>query len=88
MITRELLLANEFDFRVYDGSKFPNGEYTKRVSGSANIIRIGYSDLFKWDYDIHNFDKLIHFKADRQDNIRIDTLQKLLDLAEVELKLI
>lgn len=88
MITRELLLANGFDFRVYDGSKFPNGEYTKRVSGNANIIRIGYNAFFKWNYEISNYNKLIYFKAYNQDNISIKTLQKLLDLAEVKLKLI
>ena len=87
MITREFLLANGFDFRVWDGSRFPDGEYTKRI-GRKSIIRIGYSDLFKWSYDIRNFEQHIAFCADRQDNISIDTLQKLLELAEVELKLI
>ncbi len=87
MVTREFLLVNGFDFRVWDGSKFPDGEYTKHIGRKA-IIRIGYSGLFKWSYDIRNFEQHIAFCADRQDNISIDTLQKLLELAEVELKLI
>ena len=87
MVTREILLANGFDFRVWDGSKFPDGEYTKHISRKG-VIRIGYSDVFKWSYDIRNFEQHIAFCADKQDNISIDTLQKLLELADVELKLI
>lgn len=87
MVTREFLLANGFDFRVWDGSKFPDGEYTKHI-GKKAIIRIGYSCLFKWSYDIRNFEQHVAFCADNQDNISIDTLQKLLELAEVKFKLI
>lgn len=84
MVTREFLLANGFEFRIWDGSKFPNGEYTKRIGRKA-IIYIGYSSLFKWSYDIRNFEQYIAFRADRQDNINIRTLQKLLELADINL---
>ena len=87
MVTREFLLANGFNFRIWDGSEFPDGEYTKRI-GRKNIIRIGYSGWLKWSYDIRNFEQHITFCADRQDYISIGTLQRLLELAEVELKLI
>ena len=86
MITREFLLNNGFEFRVWDGSKSPNGEYTKRVGG-IKIIRIGYSDLFDWDFEILNADERVEFKARQQQIISIDYLQKLLDLAKIDFKL-
>lgn len=86
MVTREFLLNNGFEFRVWDGTKSPNGEYTKRVGG-RKIIRIGYSDLFDWDFEILNSDERVEFKAIQQQTISIDYLQKLLDLAKIELKL-
>ena len=87
MVTREFLLANGFNFRIWDGSKFPEGEYTKFI-GYSKCIRIGYSDLFKWSYDITNHESHVTIHVNRRDSISIDTLRKALELAEVELKLI
>lgn len=87
MVTREFLLANGFDFRIWDNSKFPEGEYTKFI-GYSKCIRIGYCKLFKWTYDVSNYETHITIHADRQDNISIDTLRKALELTKIELKLI
>ena len=86
MVTREFLLDNGFDFRIWDGSKFPDGEYTKRLGNTS--VRIGYSDLYKWSYDISNYDKHTTFHADRQESISVKTLQTLIDLADINIKLI
>ena len=86
MVTREFLLANGFDFRIWFGSQMPEGEYTLR--GKGWIIRIGWSRMFAWDWDISNYDEHIYIKADRQDNISIEQLSKILDVAKIELKLI
>lgn len=87
MVTREFLLANGFQFRVWDGSKFPQGEYTKYI-GYSKCIRIGYCNFFKWTYDVSNYETHITIHADRQDSISIDTLRKALELTKIELKLI
>lgn len=94
MITREILLGNGFDFRSCDeDSIYPvlsnlliEGEYTKRI-GSYKFITIGYSKLYKWNFEIINIDSHIRFTGDCQDAISIDSLQKMLDLAGIELKL-
>jgi hypothetical protein len=86
MVTREFLLDNGFYFRIWDGSKFPDGEYTKRLSNTS--VRIGYSDLYKWSYEISNYYKHITFHADRQESISVKTLQTLIDLADIKIKLI
>ena len=79
-------MHNDFKFRVWDGSKMPEGEYTLR--GDGWIIRIGWSRMFAWDLSISNFDELIHVSADRQDNLGIEQLRKMLEVAKIELKLI
>lgn len=93
MITREFLLHNGFEFRVWEGSDFenevhwtPEGEYTKRIDGNK-FITIGYSKLFKWNYEITNCKSHILISADCQDVIYIDRLQTLIDSAEIELTL-
>lgn len=83
MITREWLLNSGFEYRTYDGSREPEGEYTLR--GKGWIIRIGWSRMFAWDFNISNHDELLYFKADRQDNISIDYFYKLLELAKIEI---
>ena len=91
MISRELLLYNGFDFRVWEKSNFqnenhgtPEGEYTKRIDGNK-FITIGYNKLYKWNYEIRNCESHILISADCQDVIYIDRLQNLIDLAEIEL---
>ena len=94
MVTREILLSNEFEFRTWDEdstypglvTSSPEGEYTKRIDGDK-IITIGYSKLFKWNFEIMNIESHIRFTGDCQDSISIDSLQKMLDLAGVGLKL-
>lgn len=86
MVTREFLLANGFDFRIWYGSQMPEGEYTLR--GKEWIIRIGWSKTFAWDLEINNYDEHIYIKADKQDNISIKQLHKILDVAKIKLKLI
>lgn len=94
MVSREILLSNGFDFRLWDEDSTypglvnwsPEGEYTKRIDGDK-IITIGYSKLFKWSFEIMNIGLHIRFTGDCQDAIRIDSLQKMLDLACIELKL-
>lgn len=91
MISREVLLHNGFDFRIWDDSNFqneehwtPEGEYTKRIDGNK-FITIGYSKLYKWNYEIRNCKSHILISADCQDVIYIDRLQNLIDLAEIDL---
>lgn len=86
MVTREFLLANGFDFRIWYGSKMPEGEY--KLQGEGWIIRIGWSRIFAWSLDVSNYDEQIYIKADSQDNISIEQLRKILDIAKIELKLI
>lgn len=94
MVTREILLSNEFEFRSCDGDNtYPGlvnwsseGEYTKRIDGDKIII-IGYSKLYKWNFEIMNIGSHIRFTGDCQDAISIDSLQKMLDLAGIDLKL-
>ena len=99
MITREFLLGNGFDFEVeFDLSLWedsnsqneekltPEGEYIKRIDGNK-FITIGYSELYKWNFEIINIESHIIFTGDCQDAISIDSLQKMLDLAGIELKL-
>lgn len=94
MVTRDILLSNEFDFRTWDEDSTypglvnwsPEGEYTKRIEGDK-IITIGYSKLFKWNFEIINIGSHIRFTGDCQEAISIDSLQKMLDLAGIELKL-
>ncbi len=89
MISREVLLHNGFDFRVWEDSTFqnePEGEYTKRIDGNK-FITIGYSKLYKWNYEIRNCESHILISADCQDVIYIDRLQNLIDSAEIELTL-
>lgn len=94
MVSREILLSNGFDFRLWDEDSTypglvnwsPEGEYTKRIDGDK-IITIGYSKLFKWSFEIMNIGLHIRFTGDCQDAISIDSLQKMLDLACIELKL-
>lgn len=94
MITREILLGNGFVFRscdediTYSGlvNLSPEGEYTKRIDGNK-FITIGYSKLYKWNFEIINIESHIRFTGDCQDAINIDSLQKMLDLAGIELKL-
>lgn len=90
MVTKEFLLSNGFEFRswednVYTGVESQEGEYTLRNSNV--IIRIGYSDLYKWNYEILNMDSHIRFNADCQDSISISDLQKLFILAKVKINL-
>lgn len=91
MISREFLLHNGFNFRAWEDSNFQNekhrtqeGEYTKRIDGNK-FITIGYSNLYKWNYEIRNCESNISLYAYRQDVIYIDRLQNLIDLAEIEL---
>ena len=95
MVTREILLSNGFDFRLWDEDNStypglvnwsPEGEYTKRIDGDK-FITIGYSKLFKWNFEIINIGSHIRFTGDCQDAISIDSLQMMLDLAGIELKL-
>ena len=83
MITREWLLEKGFTFRVWDGSKSPEGEYTLR--GNGYYIMVGYSDLFMWDYNVRNYDKDIEVKASRQKSISIEQLNKCLDVCGINL---
>ena len=62
------------------------GEYVKRISRDK-FITIRYSKLYKWEYEIRNCESHILMSADCQDAISIDSLQKMLDLAGIELKL-
>ena len=94
MVTREILLSNEFEFRAWDEDSTypglvnwsPEGEYTRRLDGDK-IITIGYSKLFKWNFEIMNIGSHIRFTGDCQDAISIDSLQQMLDLAGIKLKL-
>ena len=86
MVTREFLLANGFDFRIWYGSQMPEGEYTLR--GKGWVIHIGWSRIFAWSLDVSNYDEQIYIKADRQDNISIELLRTILDVANIDLKLI
>ena len=86
MVTREFLLDNGFDFSIFNGSQMLAGKYTLR--GKGWIIRIGYSRMFAWDLDISNYDEHIYIKADSQDNISIEQLHEILDVAKIKLKLI
>lgn len=85
MITREVLLHNGFDFRVWEHSNFQNeGKYTKHIDANK-FITIGYSKLYKWNYEIRNCESHILISADCQDVIYIDQLQNLIDLADIKL---
>lgn len=94
MITREFLLGNGFEFRSCDEDSTyaglvnlsQEGEYTKRIDGNK-FITIGYSELYKWNFEVINIESHIRFTGDCQDAISIDSLQKMLDLAGIELKL-
>lgn len=94
MITREILLGNGFEFRTFDEDSThiglvnltPEGEYIKRIDGNK-FITIRYSKLYKWNFEIINIESHIIFTGDCQDAISIDNLQKMLDLAGIELKL-
>ena len=92
MVTKEILLSNEFEFRscdedsTYTGLAKSEEEYTKRIDGDK-IITIGYSKLYKWNFEIMNIGSHIRFTGDCQDAIAIDSLQKMLDLAGIGLKL-
>jgi hypothetical protein len=94
MISKEILLGNGFEFRSCDEDSTypglvnlsPEGEYTKRI-GSYKFITIGYSELYKWNFEVINLESHIRFTGDCQDAISIDSLQKMLDLAGIELKL-
>ena len=81
MVTREWLLEKGFSFRVWDGSKSPNGEYSLRNKG--HYIFIGYSDLFGWDYNVTNYEQNISVKATRQTSISIDQLNKVLEVCNI-----
>lgn len=84
MITREFLLNNGFEFRVFEYSKSPNGEYTYRTSDG--IIRIGWSNIFNWDIKVRNYEKNITFEMDRQQNIPIEKFNDICELCEINLK--
>ena len=74
MISREVLLHNGFDFRIWEDSTSqnePEGEYTKRIDGNK-FITIGYSKLYKWNYEIRNCESHILISADCQEVIYID----------------
>jgi hypothetical protein len=83
MVTREWLLEKGFSFRVWEGSESPDGEYTLR--GYGYYIVVGYSDMFKWDYTITNYDKNIEIKATRQESITIEHINKCLNICEIKL---
>ena len=82
MVTREFLLNNGFDFRVWEGSTSPCGEYTKRFGGDK-FITIGYDSLFKWNYEIKNCEMYLTFSADCQNGISVKELQELTYLAGI-----
>lgn len=82
MVTREFLLNNGFDFRVWEGSTSPCGEYTKRFGGDK-FITIGYDSLFKWNYEIKNCKMYQTFSADCQNGISVKKLQELTYLAGI-----
>lgn len=87
MVSREILLYNGFDFHIWEDSTSqnePEGEYTKHIDGNK-FITIGYSKLYKWNYEIRNCESHILISADCQDVIYIDRLQNLIDSAEIEL---
>ena len=86
MVTRDFLLYNDFEFRVWDGSRMPEGDYTLR--GKGWIIRIGWSRMFAWDLHICNYDEQICVDADRQEKLGVEQLRKMLEVAKIELKLI
>lgn len=93
MVTREFLLSNGFEFRHYEESDTynnltnwsPEGQYTRRLDSNRQIS-IGYSKLFKWDYEILNITSHIRFRADCQEAIAIDDLQKLSELAGINIE--
>ena len=83
MITRDFLLNKGFEFRIFEGSKFPNGEYALRTSDG--IIRIGWSDIFNWDIKVRNYEKNITFEMDRQQNISVEKFNNICELCEINL---
>ena len=87
MITREFLLHNGF-VRVWEDSNSQNEEYEyiKRIDGNK-FITVGYSKLYKWNYEIQNSDSHISISADCQDVIYIDDFQNLIELADIDLYL-
>lgn len=90
MITREFLLHNGF-VRVWEDSNSQNEEnveyeYIKRIDGNK-FITVGYSKLYKWNYEIQNSDSHISISADCQDVIYIDDFQNLIELADIDIYL-
>ena len=81
MITREFLLNNGFEFRVFEGSKSPNGEYTRRTNNG--IIRLGWSKMFNWDIKVNNFVKHIMFSMERQQSISIKQFNDICEICEI-----
>ena len=85
MVTREFLLNNGFKFRTWEGAEsIDEGEYTKQIDGNK-FIAIGYSNLYKWNYEIRNCESNILISSECQDVIYIDRLQNMIDSAEIEL---
>lgn len=92
MITREFLLHNGF-VSVWEDSNSkneenwtPEGEYIKRIDDNK-FITVGYSKLYKWNYEIQNRESHISMSADCQDVIYIDDFQNLIELADIDLYL-
>lgn len=83
MVTREFLLNNGFKFRTWEGAESKDeGEYTKRIDDNK-FIAVGYSNLYKWNYDIRNTETFVRLSADCQDVIYIDQLRDLIAFANI-----
>lgn len=86
-ITREILLNNGFEFRLYDGSKPESniGEYVWRQG--RKIIRISWGDIFGWRVDINNINDELSFTADNYAKIEVDKVNKAIELCEINFKI-
>lgn len=86
-ITREILLNNGFEFRLYDGSKPESniGEYVWRQG--RKIIRISWSGTFGWRVSINNINDELSFTADNYAKIEVDKVNKAIELCEINFKI-
>lgn len=85
-ITRDVLLNNGFEFRLYDGSKPDSniGEYVWRQG--RKIVRISWGGMFGWKVEINNFDEDLSFIANNRAKVEIDKVNKALELCEIKHK--
>ena len=86
-ITRDILLNNGFEFRLYDGSTPDSniGEYVWRQG--RKIIRISWGGTFGWRIDINNINDELSFTADNYTNIEVDKVNKAIELCEINFKI-